>query len=135
MQFLLQNFGKNHLNLKNIIGLEAEVARKYLCFPFPLYYLFSFLQLLLLTTVSFLQTTWPQNQLWSSSDIVSLRGHFRGMEAIALSPWVSVIRCSPKLLMLLLPRPIHPRSRRERKSSTLILRILRLCRGSRRLVC
>ena len=36
IHFFLQTFGKNHLNLKNIVGVKVEVARRYLGFPFPL---------------------------------------------------------------------------------------------------
>lgn len=39
IQFLLQSFGKNYLNMKNIVGVEVEVARRYLglCFSFIVY--------------------------------------------------------------------------------------------------
>ena len=39
IEFFLSSFKKNHLNLKNITSINAEVARRHLIFPFYLSYI------------------------------------------------------------------------------------------------
>ena len=63
MQFLLQSFGKNYLNLKNIVGVDAEVARRYLGFHFSLCFLSFSFKLLLLTFVLFTDEMAPKSTL------------------------------------------------------------------------
>ena len=126
--------------MKNIVGIKAEVARRYLGFPFSLYYLYSFLMLWLLTSI-LLEMTWLRSLLWSSFDATSSRGCSRETEAIALNSWVLGSLCSNWLLTPLPLRSILLRSRKgkgwpkRRKSSRSILRTLQLWVESRRLMC
>ena len=53
IQFLLQSFGKNHLNLKNIVGIEAKAAKKYSSFFFFPLVFSSLLYLLINDSYSF----------------------------------------------------------------------------------
>ena len=60
--FFLQSFGKNHLNLKNIVSVGADVARRYLGFLSSSFFIiFLFFEGIISDFNSFLQTKWPRN--------------------------------------------------------------------------
>ena len=86
LNFFLQSFGKNHLNLKNVVGVDAEVARRYLGFIFFLY-IYLFFEHKISNFCSFLQMKWPRNRISLSFIVMFSKGLSKGTVAIAPDSW------------------------------------------------